>query len=129
MPCARAGACGEVTAAGDRIVAFTWSRSEGKRAADRKCAVRARIKGLLEKLFEQEVPRFLYEKSSCASSRAHAQPGARAQEIAVSSRDPRQSIPSRLRGHEGLGGAGRCAELRGEKIDIVPYSEDPASFG
>src|SRR5215831_8792507 len=82
-------------------------------------------KGLLEKLFEQEVPE-IYEKIVRIESSAR-EPGARAK-IAVSSRDRDVDPVGACVGMKGSRVQAVVQELRGEKIDIVPYSEDPARF-
>ena len=82
-------------------------------------------KGLLEKLFEQEVPE-IFEKivriESCAR-----EPGARAK-IAVLSRDRDVDPVGACVGMKGSRVHAVVQELRGEKIDIVPYDDDPARF-
>src|SRR5215813_13394143 len=82
-------------------------------------------KGLLEKLFEQEEPE-IYEKIVRIESSAR-EPGARAK-IAVSSRDRDVDPVGACVGMKGSRVQAVVQELRGEKIDIVPYSEDPARF-
>jgi N utilization substance protein A len=82
-------------------------------------------KGLLEKLFEMEVPE-IYEKIVRIESSAR-EPGARAK-IAVSIRDRDVDPVGASVGMKGSRVQAVVQELRGEKIDIVPYSEDPARF-
>ncbi|RMH39406.1 MAG: transcription termination/antitermination protein NusA [Deltaproteobacteria bacterium] len=82
-------------------------------------------KGLLEKLFEQEVPE-IYEKIVRIESSAR-EPGARAK-IAVSSRDRDVDPVGACVGMKGSRVQAVVQELRGEKIDIVPYDPDPARF-
>ncbi len=82
-------------------------------------------KGLLEKLFEQEVPE-IYEKIVRIESSAR-EPGARAK-IAVSSRDRDVDPVGACVGMKGSRVQAVVQELRGEKIDIVPYDDDPARF-
>lgn len=82
-------------------------------------------KGLLEKLFEQEVPE-IYEKIVRIESSAR-EPGARAK-IAVSSRDRDVDPVGACVGMKGSRVQAVVQELRGEKIDIVPYNDDPARF-
>src|SRR5499427_558052 len=82
-------------------------------------------KGLLEKLFEQEVPE-IYEKIVRIESSAR-ELGARAK-IAVSSRDRDVDPVGACVGMKGSRVQAVVQELRGEKIDIVPYSADPARF-
>ena len=82
-------------------------------------------KGLLEKLFEQEVPE-IYEKIVRLESSAR-EPGARAK-IAVLSRDRDVDPVGACVGMKGSRVQAVVQELRGEKIDIVPYNDDPARF-
>ena len=82
-------------------------------------------KGLLEKLFEQEVPE-IYEKIVRIESSAR-EPGARAK-IGVLSRDRDVDPVGACVGMKGSRVQAVVQELRGEKIDIVPYDEDPARF-
>src|SRR5215207_10381327 len=82
-------------------------------------------KGLLEKLFEQEVPE-IYEKIVRIESSAR-EPGARSK-IAVSSRDRDVDPVGACVGMKGSRVQAVVQELRGEKIDIVPYDDDPARF-
>src|SRR5207247_675248 len=82
-------------------------------------------KGLLEKLFEQEVPE-IYEKIVRIENSAR-EPGGRAK-IAVASRDRDVDPVGACVGMKGSRVQAVVQELRGEKIDIVPYSEDPARF-
>jgi len=82
-------------------------------------------KGLLEKLFEQEVPE-IYEKIVRIESSAR-EPGARAK-IAVSSRDRDVDPVGACVGMKGSRVQAVVQELRGEKIDIVPWSADPVKY-
>ena len=82
-------------------------------------------KGLLEKLFEQEVPE-IFEKIVRIESSAR-EPGARSK-IAVSSRDRDVDPVGACVGMKGSRVQAVVQELRGEKIDIVPYDDDPARF-
>ena len=81
--------------------------------------------GLLIKLFEMEVPE-IYEGIVRIETAAR-EPGGRAK-IAVSSRDPDVDPVGACVGMKGSRVQAVVQELRGEKIDIVPYSEDPARF-
>ena len=82
-------------------------------------------KGLLEKLFETNVPEFREGIVRIESSAR--EPGARAK-IAVSSRDRDVDPVGACVGMKGSRVQAVVQELRGEKIDIVPFSEDPARF-
>ena len=82
-------------------------------------------KGLLEKLFEQEVPE-IFEKIVRIESSAR-EPGARAK-IGVASKDRDVDPVGACVGMKGSRVQAVVQELRGEKIDIVPYDDDPARF-
>ena len=82
-------------------------------------------KGLLEKLFENEVPE-IAERIVRIEASAR-EPGARSK-IAVSSRDRDVDPVGACVGMKGSRVQAVVQELRGEKIDIVPYSDDPAKF-
>jgi len=81
--------------------------------------------GLLIKLFEMEVPE-IYEGVVRIETAAR-EPGSRAK-IAVSSRDSDVDPVGACVGMKGSRVQAVVQELRGEKIDIVPYSEDSARF-
>ncbi len=108
---------------GDRIVAFVVDIEKNARGP--QIVLSRAHKGLLEKLFEMEVPE-IYEKIVRIESSAR-EPGARAK-IAVSSRDRDVDPVGACVGMKGSRVQAVVQELRGEKIDIVPYSEDPARF-
>src|SRR5260221_641364 len=78
----------------------------------------------IDRAAEQEQK--IYEKIVRIESSAR-EPGARAK-IAVSSRDRDVDPVGACVGMKGSRVQAVVQELRGEKIDIVPYSEDPARF-
>jgi len=109
--------------AGDRIVAYVV---EIDKAARGPLIILSRgNKGLLEKLFEQEVPE-IYEKIVRIEASAR-EPGARAK-IAVVSTDRDVDPVGACVGMKGSRVQAVVQELRGEKIDIVPWDPDPARF-
>ncbi|MFH1132424.1 MAG: transcription termination factor NusA [Pseudomonadota bacterium] len=109
--------------AGDRVVSYVLDIDKAARGP--QIILSRTHSGLLVKLFENEVPE-IYEGivriESCAR-----EPGARAK-IAVSSRDPDVDPVGACVGMKGSRVQAVVQELRGEKIDIVPYDEDPARF-
>src|SRR3954454_22043934 len=109
--------------AGDRIVAFVVDID--KTARGPQIILSRTHKGLLEKLFEMEVPE-IYEKIVRIESSAR-EAGSRSK-IAVSSRDRDVDPVGACVGIKGSRVQAGVQELRGEKIDIVPYSDDPARF-
>ncbi len=108
---------------GDRIVAYV--KDVDKAARGPQIILSRTHRGLVEKLFEHEVPE-IYEGivriEACAR-----EPGARSK-IAVSSRDRDVDPVGACVGMRGSRVQAVVQELRGEKIDIVPYNEDPARF-
>jgi N utilization substance protein A len=109
--------------AGDNIKAYLLDIDRNARGP--QIILSRTHKGLLEKLFEMEVPE-IYEKIVRIESSAR-EPGARAK-IAVSSRDRDVDPVGACVGMKGSRVQAVVQELRGEKIDIVPYDEDPARF-
>src|SRR5215813_3373378 len=109
--------------AGDRIVAFVLDIERNARGP--QIVLSRTAKGLVEKLFEMEVPE-IYEKIVRIEAVAR-EPGARAK-IAVSSRDRDVDPVGACVGIKGSRVQAVVQELRGEKIDIVPYDPDPARF-
>jgi N utilization substance protein A len=81
--------------------------------------------GLVERLFEMEVPE-IYE-GIIEIKGAVREPNGRAK-IAVSSRDRAVDPIGACVGMRGVRVQAVVQELRGEKIDIVQWSEDPATF-
>jgi N utilization substance protein A len=108
---------------GDRIMAYV---KEIDREARGPMIILSRSDAkLVEKLFEQEVPE-IYEGIvrivACAR-----EAGARSK-IAVASRDADVDPVGACVGMKGSRVQSVVQELRGEKIDIVPYDRDPARF-
>jgi len=81
--------------------------------------------GLIKRLFELEVPEIangIVEIKACAR-----EPGHRTK-IAVWSNDPNVDPVGACVGARGARVRMVTTELRGEKVDIVPYSDDPREF-
>jgi N utilization substance protein A len=108
---------------GDRIVALL--KDIDREARGPQIILSRTDVGLLVKLFEMEVPE-IYEGivRIVAASR---EPGARSK-IAVSSRDSDVDPVGACVGMKGSRVQAVVQELRGEKIDIVPWDRDPARF-
>jgi len=108
---------------GDRIVAFV--KDIDREARGPQVILSRGDAKLVEKLFESEVPE-IYEGIvrivACAR-----EPGARSK-IAVASRDADVDPVGACVGMKGSRVQAVVQELRGEKIDIVPYDRDPARF-
>jgi transcription termination/antitermination protein NusA len=109
--------------AGDRIVAYVVDIDKGARGP--QIIISRGHRGLLEKLFDQEVPE-IYDKIVRIEASAR-EPGARSK-IAVSSRDRDVDPVGACVGMKGSRVQAVVQELRGEKIDIVPWDADPARF-
>jgi len=108
---------------GDRIRAFVKEIhrvSKGPQIVLSRAAVE-----MLTKLFEQEVPE-IYEGIVTIVSAAR-EPGARSK-IAVASRDSDVDPVGACVGMKGSRVQAVVQELRGERIDIVPWSPDPARY-
>ena len=109
--------------AGDRIVAYVADIEKSARGP--QIVLSRTNKRLLEKLFEMEVPE-IYEKIVRIESSAR-EPGSRSK-IAVSSSDRDVDPVGACVGMKGSRVQAVVQELRGEKIDIVPWDDDPARF-
>ena len=108
---------------GDRIVAFL--KDIDREARGPQIILSRTDVGLLVKLFEMEVPE-IYEGIVRIVAAAR-EPGARSK-IAVSSRDSDVDPVGACVGMKGSRVQAVVQELRGEKIDIVPWDRDPARF-
>ena len=108
---------------GDRIVAYV--KDIDREARGPQIILSRADPRLVEKLFESEVPE-IYEGIvrivACAR-----EPGARSK-IAVTSRDADVDPVGACVGMKGSRVQAVVQELRGEKIDIVPYDKDAARF-
>ena len=105
---------------GDRVQAYVLDvlrESKGPQIVLCRASV-----NLLTKLFEMEVPEIA--EGIVVIEAAAREPGGRAK-IAVSSRDSDVDPVGACVGMKGSRVQAVVQELRGEKIDIVPYDEDP----
>ena len=113
----------EVYRPGDRIQAFVLDvlrETRGPQIILSRSSVH-----LLTKLFEMEVPEIA--EGIVVIEAAAREPGFRSK-IAVSSRDSDVDPVGACVGMKGSRVQAVVQELRGEKIDIVPWSEEPAQF-
>ena len=108
---------------GDRIVA--WVKDIDREARGPQIILSRSDPKLVEKLFESEVPE-IYEGIVRIVSVAR-EPGARSK-IAVTSRDADVDPVGACVGMKGSRVQAVVQELRGEKIDIVPFDRDPARY-
>jgi transcription termination/antitermination protein NusA len=108
---------------GDRVMAFV--KEIDREARGPQIILSRTDVGLLKKLFEMEVPE-IYEGIVKIVTAAR-EPGARSK-IAVTSRDLDVDPVGACVGMRGSRVQAVVQELRGEKIDIVPWDRDPARF-
>lgn len=108
---------------GDRVVAFV--KTIDREARGPMIILSRAAPELVEKLFESEVPE-IYEGIVKIASVAR-EPGARSK-IAVMSRDSDVDPVGACVGIKGSRVQAVVQELRGEKIDIVPWDKDPARY-
>ena len=109
--------------AGDRVQAFVKEVRSDSRGP--QIILSRTDPGLIFKLFEMEVPE-IYEGIVRIVAVAR-EPGERTK-IAVASRDPDVDPVGACVGNKGSRVQAVVQELKGEKIDIVPFSEDIAKF-
>ena len=81
--------------------------------------------GLLKRLFELEVPEI---QSNAVVIKAYAREAGKRSKIAVYAEDPNIDPVGSCVGTRGARINAVVDELGGERIDIVPWSEDPAEF-
>ncbi len=108
---------------GDRIVAYV--KDIDREARGPQVILSRSDPRLVEKLFEAEVPE-IYEGIVRIVAVAR-EPGARSK-IAVTSRDADVDPVGACVGMKGARVQAVVQELRGEKIDIVPFDRDPARY-
>jgi transcription termination/antitermination protein NusA len=108
---------------GDRVMAFV--KEIDREARGPQIILSRTHEGLIRKLFEMEVPE-IYEGIVSIVTVAR-EPGARSK-IAVTSRDLDVDPVGACVGMRGSRVQAVVTELRGEKIDIVPWDRDPARF-
>ena len=108
---------------GDRIVAFV--KNIDREARGPMIILSRQSPNLVEKLFEAEVPE-IYESIVKIVGVAR-EPGSRSK-IAVTSRDGDVDPVGACVGIKGSRVQAVVQELRGEKIDIVPWDKDPARY-
>ena len=81
--------------------------------------------GLVKRMFELEIPEIA---DGTVLVRAVAREAGSRTKIAVESRDPNVDPVGACIGNRGARIGAVIDELRGEKVDIVRYSDDPAEF-
>ena len=108
---------------GDRIKVFVM---EVKRESRGPIVTLSRTHpGLVKRLFELEVPEI--QDGTVIIKNITREAGSRSK-MSVESRDENVDPIGACIGNKGMRIAGIVEELRGEKIDIIKYSEDPAEY-
>jgi N utilization substance protein A len=108
---------------GERVKAYISEVRRGTKGP--QIVVSRTHPGLLRKLFEMEVPEI--EEGIVEIREVAREPGHRSK-IAVSSKEPAVDPVGACVGPKGSRVRMVVNELRGEKIDVVPWSSDPAQF-
>ena len=114
---------GESYNTGDRIKVFVKRIKSGGRNA--QVLVSRSAPGLVKRLFEEEVPEI--KQGLVTIKSISREPGHRTK-IAISSEDARIDAVGACVGNKGARVNAVVAELGGEKIDIIPWSENPLEF-
>jgi N utilization substance protein A len=108
---------------GERLKAYITEVRKGTKGP--QIVVSRTHPGLLRKLFEMEVPEI--EEGIVEIQAVAREPGHRSK-IAVSSREPAVDPVGACVGPKGSRVRNVVTELRGEKIDVVPWSPDSATL-
>ncbi|MCD8286798.1 MAG: transcription termination factor NusA [Clostridia bacterium] len=107
----------------DRIKVYVKNIKSGYRGA--QVLVSRTAPGLVEKLFEEEVPEI--KQGTVEIKAISREPGERTK-MAIASTDERIDAVGACVGNRGARVNAVVAELGGEKIDIIPWSENPLEF-
>ncbi len=108
---------------GDRVRAYILDVKKTSKGS--QIVVSRTHPGFLKRLFELEVPE-IYE--GIVEVRMAAREAGERAKIAVSSKDSNVDPVGACVGYRGARVQAIVRELQGEKIDIIPWREDPASF-
>jgi N utilization substance protein A len=108
---------------GERLKAYITEVRKGTKGP--QIVVSRTHPGLLKKLFEMEVPEI---QEGIVEIRAVAREPGHRSKIAVSSREPAVDPVGACVGPKGSRVRNVVTELRGEKIDVVPWSADASTF-
>lgn len=114
---------GEKYEVNDTIKVFVKRVKSGYKGA--QVLVSRSSAGLVRKLFEEEVPEI--KQGSVIIKEVSREAGARTK-IAIYSEDSRVDAIGACVGNKGARVNAVVAELHGEKIDIIPWSENPLEF-
>ncbi len=114
---------GERYEAGDKIKVYVKRVRSGGRNA--QVLVSRSAPGLVKRLFEEEVPEI--KAGTVVVKAISREPGHRTK-MAIASEDPRVDAVGACVGNKGARVNAVVAELGGEKIDIILWSENPLEF-
>ncbi len=114
---------GETYEENDKIKVFVKRVKSGFRGA--QVLVSRSAPGLVKKLFEEEVPEI--KQGTVTIKEISREAGARTK-IAIYSEDERVDAIGACVGNKGARVNAVVEELKGEKIDIIPWSENPLEF-
>jgi N utilization substance protein A len=114
---------GETYNVNDKIKVFVKKVDNGFRGA--QVLVSRSAAGLVKKLFEEEVPEI--KQGTVVIKEISREAGARTK-MAIYSEDPRVDAIGACVGNKGSRVNAVVEELHGEKIDIIPWSENPLEF-
>lgn len=114
---------GEKYNVNDKIKVFVKKVKSGFKGA--QVLVSRSSAGLVRKLFEEEVPEI--KQGVVQIKEVSREAGARTK-IAIYSEDPRVDAIGACVGNKGARVNAVVEELNGEKIDIIPWSENPLEF-
>lgn len=114
---------GEKYEVNEKIKVFVRRVRNGMRGA--QVLVSRSAPGLVRKLFEEEVPEI--KQGTVVIKEISREAGARTK-IAIYSEDERVDAIGACVGNKGARVNAVVAELKGEKIDIIPWSENPLEF-
>ncbi len=114
---------GERYETGDRIKVYVKRVRSGGRNA--QVLVSRSVSGLVKRLFEEEVPEI--KAGTVVVKAISREPGHRTK-MAIASTDPRVDAVGACVGNKGARVNAVVAELGGEKIDIILWSENPLEF-
>lgn len=114
---------GETYKVNDKIKVFVKKVKSGFKGA--QVLVSRSSAGLVRKLFEEEVPEI--KQGTVVIKEISREAGARTK-MAIHSEDPRVDAIGACVGNKGARVNAVVEELHGEKIDIIPWSENPLEF-
>ncbi len=116
---------GEVFHMDDRVKVFISEVIKNKEQRGPLVTLSRTHSGLVKRLFELEIPEI---QDGVVLVKGCAREAGSRTKIAVMSRDPDVDPVGACIGNHGMRIQSIIDEIRGEKIDIVKYSEDPAEF-